>query len=318
MSESSSSAARTLADNVAELLEHYNSLRSSPHTLARLRSGLRLFVDYLAGYHDVRTAEAITLAQVQGFQTFIGQRHTREGLPMKPASVNTVIKSVRVLLNRLHQQGFIVRPLSRNLAYVRLPQILPKSVLNHIQIRQLIRRIRIGAPAGIRDRAAIELLYSSGIRIGELEGLRLKDLDLERAVARVVGKGRKERFVPIGRTALKWLANYIRAVRPFLVREPTDTVFLTEAGRPMPQHLLRQRIHEYAAELEVGLEFEVTPHTFRRSCTSELIKSNANLYHVKQLLGHSSFETLNHYAKLDIADLQKTHAKCHPREKDGF
>jgi site-specific recombinase XerD len=82
----------------------------------------------------------------------------------------------------------------------------------------------------------------------------------------------------------------------------------------MPQHVLRQRVREYAAGL--GLDFAVTPHTFRRSCTSEMIKSNANLYHIKQLLGHNSFETLNHYAKLDITDLQKTHARCHPRERD--
>ena len=82
----------------------------------------------------------------------------------------------------------------------------------------------------------------------------------------------------------------------------------------MHQHTLRDRVRDYGRQL--GLEIPITPHTFRRSCTSEMIKSDANLYHVKQLLGHKSFETLNHYARLNIADLRKTHAKCHPREKD--
>jgi site-specific recombinase XerD len=157
-------------------------------------------------------------------------------------------------------------------------------------------------------------MYSSGLRIGELEGLTLPDLDLEKGVARVVGKGQKERFVPIGKTALKWLRSYIKGVRPFMARKPCDSVFLTRSGDSLPGHRLRTTVREIGRTM--NLDIQITPHTLRRSCTSELVKSNANLYHIKQLLGHESFETLNRYARLNIADLQKTHAKCHPREKD--
>jgi site-specific recombinase XerD len=196
-----------------------------------------------------------------------------------------------------------------------MPELLPTSVLTHAQVRMLLRKIDTTTSSGVCDRTAIELLYSSGIRIGELELLKLGDLDLEQGVARVMGKGKKERFVPIGKTAMKWLLSYIRGVRPFLLNgEKTDAVFINANGRPLSQHVLRDRIRMYGEELH--LDVPITPHTFRRSCTTEMIKSNANLYHVKQLLGHKSFETLNHYAKLDITDLQKTHAKCHPREKD--
>jgi len=179
-----------------------------------------------------------------------------------------------------------------------------------------MRKIDTTTPVGIRDRAAIELLYSSGIRIGELESLTLQDVDLERGVARVVGKGRKERYVPIGKTALKWLSSYIRGVRSFLLITGRDceAVFINQAGRPLSQHTMRDRVRDYGRQL--GLDIRITPHTFRRSCTTEMIKSNANLYHVKQLLGHSSFETLNRYARLDITDLRRTHTKCHPREHD--
>lgn len=304
-----------MADHVQELYARYESLKSSIYTLARLRSAMKIFLEYLTE-HRIETADALTVSVLHGFQCHLSQRTTQDGLPMKPASINTIVKGVRVFLDLLHDYGYTTRRLAKQIAYVREPRLLPKSVLNHGQVRQLIRRIKTSNPVGIRDRAAIELLYSSGIRIGELEILAVTDLDLEKGVARVLGKGRKERFVPIGKTALRWLTSYLRGVRPFLSRGGTDRVFLTEHGDPLPQHALRQRIHEYAAELEVGLEFEITPHTFRRSCTSEMIKSNANLYHVKQLLGHESFETLNHYAKLDITDLQATHARCHPREKD--
>lgn len=222
---------------------------------------------------------------------------------------------LRSLSHYLHELGYITRDLSRHLQYIREPHLLPHSVLTHAQVRQLIRKIDTGAPTGVMDRAAIELLYSSGIRVGELEGLALTDVDLEQGVARVIGKGRKERFVPIGKTALKWLTSYIRGVRSHMLRgEPTNAAFVNADGRPLKQDRIRARIHEYAAGLDLAIS--VTPHTFPRSCASELIKGNANLYHVKQLLGHKSFETLNHYAKLDITDLRKTHERCHPRERE--
>ena len=318
---------KTLADNALELYARYESLQSSPHTLARLKTALRSFVSYLSEHRRVTTADALTIEHIHAFQAHLSRRLARNGLPLRPATINTEIKGVRVFLDLLHEYGYLRRSLSRQLAYIREPQLLPKSVLTHAQVRQLMRLIDTGTPTGIRDRAAIELLYSSGIRVGELEGLILTDLDLERGVARVIGKGKKERYVPVGKTALKCLTSYIRGVRPYLAAagRETNAVFLTDQGAAMPQHAIRQRVREYACRLRetlrraaagLELDFPITPHTFRRSCTSEMIKSNANLYHVKQLLGHESFETLNHYAKLDITDLQKTHSKCHPRERD--
>ncbi|MEO5367879.1 MAG: tyrosine-type recombinase/integrase [Magnetococcus sp. WYHC-3] len=308
---------KTLLDLTADLYARFESLQSSPHTLARLRSAMRLFLEYLADRHRVTTADMLTLAHIHAFQSHLSQRPTiKQGLPLKPSTINTIVKSVRAFLEMLHEYGYIHRALAKHLAYIREPQVLPRSVLTHVQVRALMRKINTGTPTGVRDRAIFELLYSSGMRIGELESLTFTDLDLEHATARVIGKGKKERFVPIGKTAMRWLTSYIRGIRPFLAQggESTNAVFLTDQGAPLPQRAVRQRVREYAAHL--GLDIHITPHTFRRSCTSEMIKSNANLYHVKQLLGHNSFETLNHYAKLDITDLQKTHARCHPRERD--
>jgi integrase/recombinase XerD len=235
---------------------------------------------------------------------------------LKPATINSIVKSVRPYLALLYDYGYLRRPLEKHLGYVKEPQLLPTSVLTHAQVRKLIRKIDTNTTAGIRDRAAIELLYSSGLRIGELEQLALHDLDLERGIARVVGKGSKERYVPIGKTALRWLLSYIKGVRPFMLKgNGTKAVFLNTHGNPLTQHVLRDRIRAYGRML--GLDIPVTPHTFRRSCTSEMIKSNANLYHVKQLLGHEKLDTLNRYAKLDITDLRKTHERCHPREREA-
>lgn len=307
---------KTLHDLTEDLYDHYRGLRSSPHTIARIKTALKIFAVYMTNERRISTAEALTLEHIQAFQLHLSSRHTKSGLPLKPRSINSVVKGVRPFLELLYERGLLRRSLAKHLHYVKVPDLLPTSILTHAQVKQLIRKIDTATLAGIRDRAAIELLYSSGIRIGELEGLTLQDIDLERGVARVVGKGRKERYVPIGKTAIKWLTSYIRGVRSFTLigHGDSEAVFINQAGGALSQHTLRDRIRVYGRQL--GLDIRITPHTFRRSCTTEMIKSNANLYHVKQLLGHSSFETLNRYARLDITDLHKTHAKCHPREQD--
>lgn len=307
--------AKTLSEHAEGLYARYESLQSSPLTLKGIRKTVGYFISYLEEHHGIATADALTLAVVHSFQSHLSQRFTYKGLPFKPSTINTIIKGVRPFLDYLHEYGLVNRPLARHLQYIKEPHLLPHSVLTHAQVRKLIRLIDTTTQDGIMDRSACELLYSSGIRVGELESLTLSDIDLEHGIARVVGKGKKERFVPIGKTALKWLTSYIRGVRPFLLKGGTSNiVYINTHGQPLTQDRFRGRLRVYTEQLD--LDIPVTPHTFRRSCTSEMIKSNANLYHVKQLLGHKSFETLNHYAKLDITDLKKTHERCHPREKD--
>ena len=203
----------------------------------------------------------------------------------------------------------------RGLVYIKEPQLLPTSVLNHGQMRELLSSIQTSDPEAYRNRAMLELLYSAGLRAGELLGLNVGDVDLASGTAIVLGKGNKQRVVPVGRTARRVLESYLRGVRPFLMREPGEqALFLTRAGQRMPYHAFWRMVHHYIAKAE--LPGQVSPHTFRRSCTTELIRGGANIYHVKELLGHESLDTLKHYAKLNIQDLKETHRKCHPRERD--
>lgn len=304
---------KTLHEWTDDLYARFESLRAAPGTLARLKVAMNVFLPYLAS-RNVHHPETLTLEHIHGFQAHLNQRRTRKGLPMKPASINTIVKGVRSFLELLDDHGALRRPLANSLEYIREPNLLPSSVLTHAQVRKLLRKVGSQSSEDVRDRAALELMYSSGLRIGELVGITLPDLDLETGVVRVIGKGQKERFVPVGKTALKWLRSYVKGVRPFMARTSSKALFLTRGGEPLPAHRLRTRVRELGKGMK--LDIPITPHTLRRSCTSELVKSNANLYHVKQLLGHESFETLNRYARLNIEDLRKTHAKCHPRERD--
>jgi len=204
--------------------------------------------------------------------------------------------------------------LTHVLAYVRAPQALPR-VLAHEKIRAMLDAMDIATPAGHRDRTMLEVLYSSGIRAAELLGLDVGDVSLTDRVAMVLGKGQKERIVPIGVTAIRFLESYLRGVRPGLMENPEEkAMFLDRYGKRMPYYTLRRII--VATAETAGLGGELTAHVFRRSCASELVKGHASIYHVSRMLGHESLDTLKHYVKLHIADLKETHHRTHPREKD--
>lgn len=138
---------------------------------------------------------------------------------------------------------------------------------------------------------------------------------MDHACIKVHGKGDKERMVPLGKTAMRFLESYLRAVRPFVEKKRNvNSLFFNQCGRPFTSKNLNDMIQNRAKHSKCGIQY--TPHTFRRSCATELIRGNANPYHVKDLLGHESIDTLKAYTKLTINDIRKTHKKCHPREKD--
>jgi integrase/recombinase XerD len=230
--------------------------------------------------------------------------------------VNKNIENVRQFLEHLITQAYVQRGFLDALQLVKEPSLLPTSVLTHAQVKTLITRIPTDNPCGYRDRAMVELLNSTGIRINEMLTLKISDVNFENATAIVNGKGNKQRVVPIGKTALRYLRTYLVAVRPYVCYDMTNPIlFLSRNDKQVNYQAFLKMIHAYTKT--AGLDINVTPHTFRRSCTTELKRGGANMYHVKELLGHENLDTLRHYVKLTITDLKKTHEKCHPREKDG-
>jgi site-specific recombinase XerD len=216
----------------------------------------------------------------------------------------------------LYRQGLVRPQLLQAFEYVKQPRVLPNSILTHAEMRALLESIPTDTSEGYRDRTLFELLYSSGIRAGEILGIQLTDLDLENQTVLVTGKGNKQRVVPIGNTATRFLTSYLAAVRPALEYNPQQqALFLDDTGQKMPYHTLRRILNHYTENAH--LQTRVTLHTFRRSCTTEMVRAGANLYHIKEMLGHETLDTLKHYTKLTIVDLKKTHHQCHPREKEN-
>jgi site-specific recombinase XerD len=297
-------------------LDRRRSLNQSSLTVRNARYNLLAFLDWLGRAHQVFEAGQIRQEHADGWLSHVAGQGTTSGVPLKPRSVNKKILFARIFLSELERQGLIGGHVPGRLEMLKEPRMLPGSVLKDDQVRKLIAAVDTTIPSGFRDRVILEILYSTGIRAAELLGLQVADIDLTAGLARVMGKGRKERMVPVGRTAVRLLESYLQAVRPLLLRDPTvQAVFVDDAGLPLPYHTLRRRVHFYASK--AGLRVQVTPHTFRRSCTTEMLRAGANMYHVKEMLGHESLDTLKHYALLTIQDLKKTHRRCHPRERRG-
>jgi integrase/recombinase XerD len=221
-------------------------------------------------------------------------------------------------------EGLITNDIASHLDLPRQPRLLP-DVLTVAEVERLLEQRTDETPMGIRDRALLELLYAAGLRISEAVGLDLDELSLEEGLVRVVGKGDKERQVPVGEIAIDWLKEYVADVRPALLelwtasRVPADArtrarggpIFLSVRG----ERLDRRRAWEMlrSAARSAGLSNGVSPHTLRHSFATHLLEGGADLRVVQELLGHASISTTQLYTHLTGERIKDIYARAHPR-----
>ncbi|MBI3265942.1 MAG: tyrosine-type recombinase/integrase [Chlamydiae bacterium] len=242
------------------------------------------------------------------------QAHRKTLKTYKARTINIVSAILKGYFKCLKNEGLIA--LEPKIEYIKEPKTLPRLTLPD----QIIRKILVAPDPhhllGYRDRSILELLYTTGVRKQELLNLDLKDIDIQEGYCRIMrGKGGKDRVVPIGKTACQVLENYLKGIRPILTQGNTQekALFLTHRGTRLGGESLRMLIRR--AAFKARIEGPVTPHVFRRSCATGMIRNHANPYYIKELLGHAKLSSLEPYLKLTIMDLKEVHAKCHPREK---
>lgn len=193
----------------------------------------------------------------------------------------------------------------------KLPKSIPK-VITEEQVEKLLYAPDEYTPLGIRDRAILELMYASGLRVSELVELPFEQINLSAGLVQVTGKGNKERIVPIGEVAIEWIEKYIKESRPSLVKKKwVDTLFVSRLGRPMTRQTLWHRIKNLA--FEVGIHMNISPHTLRHAFATHLINHGADLRTVQLLLGHSDLSTTQIYTHVAKERLHKIHQQHHPR-----
>ncbi len=296
-----------------EFKEYMQVLYRSDNTIKLHLFKLQKFIDYVDKY-DLDDVRQITKHHIQEYRKY---RHHRINARNRRDSVTTQnhhLNSLRCFFGFLKRNGYITTDPVEHEDNAKEPKRLPKSALTDEEVIQFLSCPDTNTHIGYRDRTIIEVLYSTGIRREELLGLNIRDIDFNERTIRInEGKGGRDRIVPLGHIAKKYLENYIKGIRcEFFRSDQQDALFLSKKGNRLSKSALAEMIERYAKQS--GIDKHITPHTFRRSCATEMIKNHANIVHVKDLLGHSSLRSTHVYCDLTITDLKKEHREYHPRE----
>ena len=276
------------------------------NTLAGYRSDLQLFALWLA-----QQATSLVTVDEATLNAYLAYLHRREE-GIKAASQRRLMASLKRLYRWLLDQGKVQADPLRHIEKPQAVQRFPKT-LAESQVMDLLNAPDINTALGLRDRAMLELLYASGLRVSELIGLRLFELNLNDNVVRVMGKGSKERLVPLGEVAADWLARYLREARGDLLGgHVSDAIFVTARGAGMTRQMFWMLIKKYA--LHAGIPSQrISPHVLRHAFATHLLNHGADLRVVQLLLGHADISTTQIYTHVARERLKQLHHQHHPR-----
>lgn len=275
----------------------------SDNTLSAYRADLRATANALSNHNT--SLQAATRADLQ---LLLAER-LQAG--HKPRSAARLLSSWRRFYRYLLREGVISADPTALLESPRLGRPLPKS-LSEAQVEALLAAPDVETALGLRDRAMLELLYATGLRVSELVGLANHELDLNRGLVRVTGKGNKDRLVPMGEPAQRWIRRFVTEARGDLMRgRQSDDLFPSNRGKAMSRQNFWVLIKRYAKQ--AGVTSALSPHTLRHAFATHLLNHGADLRAVQLLLGHSAVSTTQIYTHVARARLQVLHAAHHPR-----
>jgi len=276
----------------------------SNNTLSAYRGDLESYKSFLSE-QGISDPEKVRSSDIYSFIAHL----RNEGLTARSARRKVV--AVRGFHRHLVATGHLTKNPAENIGPMHIPRNLP-DVLSANQMDLLLKQPETSKYTGLRDRAMMEMTYAAGLRVSELLGLRMEDLNREAGFLRVTGKGSRQRLSPLGKEALYWLDRYIKESRPHLLKGRLNAFLFP--GRGGQGHITRQaywlKIRKYA--LEAGLP-QIHPHTFRHSFATHLLEGGADLRSVQILLGHANIVTTQIYTHISREHLKEVHKKFHPR-----
>ncbi|APG50664.1 TPA: site-specific tyrosine recombinase XerD [Providencia stuartii] len=274
------------------------------NTLASYRLDLQLLDKWLeANQLDLESVQSIDL------QSFLAERI--EG-GYKAASSARLLSAMRRLFQYFYREKIRLDDPSAVIAAPKIPQRLPKD-LSEQQVEDLLNAPATEDPLELRDKAMLEVLYACGLRVSELVGLTFSDISLRQGVIRVVGKGNKERLIPLGEEAIYWVEKYLEEGRPDLLNgKASDVLFPSKRGTKMTRQTFWHRIKHYAVIANIDSE-ALSPHVLRHAFATHLLNHGADLRVVQMLLGHSDLSTTQIYTHVATERLRMLHEQHHPR-----
>ena len=289
---------------IESFLNHLKSLKYSPQSLDAVRNALNRFARYLIDQHLGRIQD-VTLVHLEQYRLALLEDN------LKPASVFLYLRFVRKLFAFLEQSGqLFTNPAAKlKLPKVRYPL---QPVPDELEVEALLSKPDPGTAVGIRDRALLETLYSTGIRLSELTQINLIDVDDRNAVIQVTGKGDKQRTVPLGKKARHWISLYLKEARPRLLRNNPDepALWIGRTAKRINPLIVERTVKNYGKKARI--KTPVTPHALRRACATHMLQNGAHPVQLQMLLGHASLSSRSQYLQVTVPDMLKMHCRGKP------
>ncbi|MDE5856120.1 MAG: site-specific tyrosine recombinase XerD [Anaeroplasmataceae bacterium] len=278
--------------------------RLSPNTISAYMTDLELYGEFLVKYQNLKDIAEVTEEHINKYIASLKRAN------LSKQTISRKIIAIKEFHKYLVSETDIVKEDPAKFIDLPKPSKPLPVVLSKDEINRMLDSIETDTPLGLRNKAMIETLYASGLRISELVGLTLADIHLREKYIVVVGKGNKERMVPLGDMAVIALRNYIEKGRPFLSKKPGNTLFYNYQGNSIS----RQSLYKYIVKLakDNGIEKEISPHTIRHSFATHLLEGGTDLRIVQELLGHEDISTTQIYTHIDRLRLKEMYEHTHP------
>jgi integrase/recombinase XerD len=292
-------------------LEWMRITHYSERTVENRAAYLRLFIAW-CDERGLRRPQEVTRPILERYQRHLYHYRKKNGEPLSFRSQYTRLIPVRAYFKWLAKYHDILYNPAAELELPKLEKRLPKHVLTQGEAETVINQTDVATPLGLRDRAILETLYSTGMRRMELINLRLYDLDADRGTVMVrQGKGRKDRMIPIGDRALAWIGKYLADVRPELVAgEDAGVLFLTHLGEAFTPNRLTQLVRDYVMAAKLGKSGAC--HLFRHTMATLMLENGADIRFIQEMLGHVKIDTTQIYTQVSIRKLKQIHTATHP------
>lgn len=293
-------------------LIHLGIKGHSPNTVTSSKVALTRFIRWCADRSLTRPSE-IDRALVERYEQWLFFYRKKDGDALQARTRQYLLIPVRQWFSWLVRQGHLPFSPAAELELPKVPRRLPKAVLSSQEAETVLAVPDLNTHVGLRDRAMLEVFYSTGIRRTELSRLALQDVDRARGTIKIAeGKGQKDRMIPIGERALAWIAAYLERARPYLLSDASDggTLFLNTLGNPLKPTHLTTLVREYVVKSGIGKPGAC--HLFRHTCATVLLEGGMDTRFIQQILGHASLESTQVYTRVSIQKLKALHTEIHP------
>ncbi|MCK4312969.1 MAG: tyrosine recombinase [Candidatus Cloacimonetes bacterium] len=280
----------------------------SQHTITAYRKDILQLNEFLKKYFEDEKVD------LNGITRLYLRDFLRE-LSLKGRSNRTLARKATTVKNFFQyceKNKLVIKNPAVNLQIPKFDKTLPK-YFTEKEMEALLNIPELSTKFGVRNKAILELIYSCGMRISEVAGCKMAQIDLNTKIIRIMGKGNKERLVPIGRMAIKALKSYMRIRNQFVSKDSNDTLFLSKSGKSLSADEIREILERYI--MLVAKTKGYSPHSIRHSFATHLISHGADLRAVQEMLGHSNLSTTEIYTHLSLKDLKKVYKQAHPRSK---